>query len=247
MGSLGLLQRAIEVTLKEEVKRLWPVVPERGSARMAYGRLEALAHHAPPIMALLAEPWGDQKAAMSIVCDASVVHLYARILDDAIDENLVVHRRQLLLAQPMYWKAVGRLAMFAGSAWETTAELIEDTVLAAEHDADCPEACHWGPKNHHLLVAPMLLSLKGGPSFAVAKPLLSCFIAVMQAGDEWRQGMTSDGALKTELIDFIAQTLEQDVPAALAKLGWVGAGERFVAEAASLLRVLGGARQEWTG
>jgi hypothetical protein len=243
MCSLTLLRSAIEIRLGEELKQIWPAAPERGSARMAYERLQALALHSPPILALLVEPWADQEAAIEVVCDASVVHLYARILDDAIDENLIVHRRQLLLAQPMYWKAIGRLAIFADSKWEKTTQLIAETIMAAEQDADCPDTRHWGPKNHHILIAPMLLSLKGGPSFDESRSLLSCFIAVMQSGDEWRQGMTSDDALKTQMIDFIAKTLQQDVPAALARQGWVGAGERLLAEAGNLLQVLGSARQ----
>ena len=77
---------------------------------------------------------------------------------DAIDENLPIHRQNLLHVQPLYWHTFYSLGARYPDLNQHSQSLIIETVAAvAEDDKHANPNC-WGAKNHHLLLAPLLLS-----------------------------------------------------------------------------------------
>jgi hypothetical protein len=188
-----------------------------------------LAEHAPPIIEMLAGSYATQDPHFDDLADC------ARILDDAIDENQPIHRKILLRSQPMYWRAVGRLAARHYSLWEDAAQLIDETIVNVEAD-DCtitPES--WGGKNHHLLLIPLLLS-GNDSAYRKCRNGLSRILWILQSGDELRQGRLHpvQGEFLHGLITFFASPMLEE----LALHGWKTAAERGVWEAKQILKVM---------
>ncbi len=205
--------------LQHEVNVIYPSPRSRISQR-AGARLDALAEAAPPILCMLAEPWCEalakQKRAKEILRCCALVHLYARILDDAVDENLPCHRQALIKAQPLYWRAVSRLGRLSSLPPDETERLIQETIDAvlADDSASMPE--YWGRKNHHLLLIPLLLS-DDVAVFEEAKGPLSDALCLLQAADELDQG---DTTVAGAILHMIQETGHKDLLSFLAERGW---------------------------
>lgn len=204
-------------------------------------RLQAVAEHSPAFMTLLAEPWLEPEMSEStriILIHCARIHLYARILDDALDENLSIHRQNLLRAQPMFWAAVqGISASVSKAVADEAVQLISETVAAVQIDDQHPNPLYWGAKNHHLLLIPLLLS-GNSQNYQACRTELSTLIALVQAGDEWRQGELNHVQLHADFLIFLTDFLNIEKLAALHQNGWYGAAERIVWNARQLLNEL---------
>lgn len=207
-------------------------------SRHAARRLELVADHSPPFISLLAEPWLSPditERQRDLLTDCARIHLYARVLDDAIDEADSVHRQNLLRAQPLFWQAVQRIgAAVSEPVAQQAVALIEETVAAVQIDDRQRNPDCWGAKNHHLLLIPLLLS---GDSLAYrdCRQGLSTLIALVQAGDEWRQGELDSERLQADFFAFLTACLDVGQLESLARHGWRGAAERIVWNARQLL------------
>lgn len=231
---------SLEQQLSDDISRIH--LPDSNSAaRHAAQRLKAVAEHAPAFLAVLAEPWLDKPVSertKQLLLDCARIHLYARILDDALDEGLAVCRQNLLRAQPMFWQAVQRIGAKVSATVASEAEqLIYQTVSAVQHDDLWRDPQYWGPKNHHLLLVPLLLS-ENNAAYQACRTGLSNLIALVQAGDEWKQGALADASLRGRLLDFVTQCLDTEQLATLSRLGWQDAAERIVWNADQLICVL---------
>ncbi len=204
-------------------------------------RLDAVAEHAPAFIALLAEPClraGISDRERMLLIDCARIHLYARVLDDAIDEAAPVHRRNLLRAQPLFWQAVQRIgALVPATLADAAVALIKETVAAVQSDDQQRNPDCWGAKNHHLLLIPLLLS-GDSPAYQQCRPGLSTLIALVQAGDEWRQGEFDSAPLQSRFLEFLTACLDVKQLELLNLHGWQGAAERIVWNARQLLASL---------
>ncbi len=210
-------------------------------SQKAARRLELVAEHSPAFICLLAEPWigaDITDRTRGLMRDCARIHLYARILDDAVDEEGSVYRHNLLRAQPLFWEAVQNIgaavpATVAGEA----VRLIAETVSAVQIDDIERNPLYWGAKNHHLLLLPLLLS-GNSPAYQACHRELSILIALVQAGDEWRQGEMNQTRLRSEFIKFLVDCLNTEKLAALSQSGWHASTERIVWNARQLFDVL---------
>lgn len=230
----------LEQQLRETISRIH-LPDSHSAARHAAKRLNEVAEHAPAFLAMLAEPWLEGAVSdrtQQLLADCARIHLYARILDDALDENLPVCRQNLLRAQPMFWQAVQRIGSIVSDAVAQEAEqLIQQTVSAVQDDDLWRDPNHWGPKNHHLLLVPLLLS-GNSAAYQACRSGLSNLIALVQAGDEWKQGDLADGSLQEALLVFLTHCLDTDQLATLKREGWPTAAERIIWNADRLIGVL---------
>lgn len=226
--------------LYEDIGRIH-LADNNSAARHAGARLAEVAEHSPAFIALLAEPWlgaGMTARSAQLLSDCARIHLYARILDDALDEDLTICRHNLLRAQPLFWTAVQNIgaAVSAPVAAEAT-RLIEETIAAVLVDDLRPDPGSWASKNHHLLLIPLLLS-GDSPAYRACRPGLSSMIALDQAGDEWKQGVLESGTLSTSLLEIVTVSLDRERLADLQRHGWHRAAERIVWNAQQLIEVL---------
>lgn len=210
-------------------------------ARKAALRLQEVAEHAPAFILLLAEPWlvnGMDSMTEALLLDCARIHLYARVLDDAIDEGQPIHRQNLLRAQPMYWRAVQRIGSHLNCEMAKQAEqLIAQTVTAVLQDDLEPDPANWGAKNHHLLLIPLLIS-GNSSAYQDCQPALSNLIALVQAGDEWKQGEFESLLLRSRMLDFLDECLASHHLENLKQSGWHRAAERLLWNASQLITVL---------
>ncbi|POZ50732.1 hypothetical protein [Methylovulum psychrotolerans] len=230
------LSQALHATLHQDIAQLMPEIDEGASAVLARRRLQAVADSSPLILTWLAEPWWAQDIEITLIHCARI-HLYARILDDALDENLPVHRLLLLRAQALFWSSVGELAILHPQYWQQSTKLIYETVNAVEQDDSQSTANLWGLKNHHLLLIPLLLS-NNSDTWQHSKSALSNLIWLMQVGDEWRQGTLDTKARKYQIIAQAELMMSDGIPWVLSQGGWKSAAERAVWECRQLLMVL---------
>jgi hypothetical protein len=231
---------SLKLQLESDIQQLG-IDSDSWVTQQAKKRLLEVAHNAPHIMAFLAEPWlhapVDEKT-WHILKHTARIHLYARILDDALDENLPIHRRNLLRAQTLFWESTQALADgFCTEIHQESRKLIAETILAAEADDAQKAPEHWGAKNHHLLLLPLLLS-NNSIDYCECKPGLSMMIALLQAGDEWRQGDTLEPTLKSALIDWIGTQMDPSLVTRLYQCGWPLAARRMAWNARQLVNVL---------
>lgn len=233
MTTLSLL---LQATLSRDIAQLMPDVPVGASAVLAHRRLQALADNSPLLLAWLAEPWWGQDIEATLIHCARV-HLYARILDDALDENLPIHRLLLLRAQPLFWSSIGHLAILHPQQWQHSTQLIAETVQSVERDDDQAHPLLWGMKNHHLLLIPLLVS-NNNDLFESSRAALSDLILLMQAGDEWRQGVLKTKAVQHQVLGEVERILSTGVPQRLLQGGWQSASLRVLWECEQLLAVL---------
>ena len=220
------------------------VAADNSSARRAVHRLHEVAQHAPAFMCMLAEPWlapadadADAQAVARVLLPCARIHLYARALDDALDENLPHDRLHLLRMQPVFWRAVYALGSHAHDLADASAALILETVDAVARDDRLSMPDCWGAKNHHLLLAPLMLSADSA-AYRAARPGLSAMIAVSQALDELRQGALLKPALAGRMLAMLPTWLDASAVAALARHGWSGAARRLLHDGRTLLQQL---------
>lgn len=221
--------------LRADVDALGPM-PDSATARRSRRRLLDLVDHAPAFMQILAEPLfgpgGEDVGATFLAC--ARVHLYARVLDDALDDNLPLDRRNLLRIQPLFWHAVHMLGAQHPAQAQTAAALIHTTVEAVERDDAAARPAEWGRKNFHLLLLPLLLS---GDSMAYreALPGLEAVIALAQAHEEAEQGRLNEPGVRAAVAGCLTQWLEPDHVDALQRHGWGSAASRLISDGEALL------------
>lgn len=227
---------ALQQTLHTEIRAIQPLT-ETATATQAIQRLQAVAEYSPAFLLLLAEPWLQQEETLATLLDCARIHLYARILDDALDENLQVHRLNLLRAQPLLWRSLSTLAARYPTLVEESVTLISETVAAVQADDIQRTPSHWGTKNHHLLLAPLLLS-GNSTAYQECRSGLSSLIALVQAGDEWRQGVLKSDPIRNAFFTELPQRLDTCRLTPLIQNGWTSAASRIAWEGRQLLDVL---------
>lgn len=213
-----------------------PESHEGASAVLARRRLEALADSSPLLLTWLAEPWWAEDIEATLIHCARI-HLYARILDDALDENLPIHRLLMLRAQPLFWLSVGELAKLYPQHWQQSIFLITETIKAVELDDELSLPNSWGLKNHHLLLIPLFLS-NNSVVWKQSKTALSNLIWLIQTGDEWRQGALKSQGIKYQVLSEVERIMCMQTPAVLSQGGWKSAADRALWECEQLLTVL---------
>lgn len=242
-----LLHARLQQDLQSEITQLALPIHD-AIARRAQQRLQRIAEHFPAFALCLIEPWIaelDQEGYECVLACAKV-HLYARILDDALDENLPIYRLSLLRIQPSYWQACSLLGA-RYPQWLTPMQaLIAETVQAVECDDRQTHPQRWGVKNHHLLLAPLLLS-NHSPAYQAARAGLSALIALVQAGDEWEQGVLRQPSLAQALLTQLPVWLDPAQVGALYNHGWQQAVQRLLHDSEALLRRLSAISTATTG
>jgi hypothetical protein len=230
------LSQTLRTVLNQDIAELMPENHEGASAVLARRRLQAIADNAPLLLTALAEPWWKQDIDATLIHCARI-HLYARILDDALDENLPIHRLLLLRAQALFWSSVVELAILYPQHWQQSTQLIYETITAVEQDDNRAMTNVWGLKNHHLLLIPLLLS-HDSERWQHGKTALSKLIWLMQTGDEWRQGTLKTLELKHQVLTEVGHIMNTETPQLLSQGGWCWAAERMLWESQQLLNSL---------
>ncbi|WP_306393750.1 hypothetical protein [Telluria beijingensis] len=232
------LAARLEASLRRDIAQLG-AMPDSAVGRRAGRRMLDVATHAPAFLCLLVEPLleGDSAARLATLEDCARVHLYARVLDDALDENLPLDRRNLLRIQPQYWRAVYSLGARHPAHAAGAAALVEDTVAAVAIDDAAATPGEWGRKNAHLLLAPLLLS-GDSAAWRAAAPGLLALLALDQAGDELAQGRLVTSGPRAELAACLEHWLDPAAIEALRRHGWRQAAARLLHDGAALLRIL---------
>lgn len=210
------------------------VMPESPIGRRTQRRLIDVAEHAPHFISLLVEPLLGDDADLSTLVQCARVHLYARVLDDALDENLPLDRRNLLRIQPLFWHSVYTLAGRYPVQSEASGLLMRDTIKAVELDDAQAHPGMWGQKNGHLLLAPLLLS-GDSAAYRAAVPGLMALLAVAQACEELEQDRVRTSALRDDLATAVVKWLDAEMIATLHQHGWHGAAMRVLADGDMLL------------
>ncbi len=196
--------------------------------KLAFQRLTDVKNNFPYFILFLVEPFLDyinnqQKQLLKNnfleICKIGTrIHLYARILDDALDENLAIHRFNLLNYQSIYFNNlldIGKIFVnkdFSPEIQTETLNLLNETIIAVQQDNIhfSPECL--GKKNHHLLLIPLWLSslfdnAENNDNFQKkyikSRGNLSLFIAMSQASDEFAQYQIESSEDKNNFADFI--------------------------------------------
>lgn len=227
-----MLSDFIRTTLNDDIASLLPEV-EGASAILAHRRLKAVADNSHFLFTWLAQPWWNDEVETTLIHCARI-HLYARILDDALDENLPIHRVTMLRAQTLFWSSVGELAKIYPQLWQESTQLISETIHAVEQDDKNVLPNSWGAKNHHLLLIPLFLS-NNNRVWKQNKKVLSDVIWLMQTGDELRQDVLKTKAMKLEVVHEIERILSAKTPTILSEQGWHFMAERMLWESEQLL------------
>ena len=136
----------------------WPTNPEDDPDRITRERQRKALDAGVEAIQSLTEPWARADGADDVRGATLELHLYARILDDAVDEGQAIHRQQALRAQTVLWRSCTTLAITNPSRRSALEGIIAVTVEAAAPHSAAGEVARWGKKNHHLLVAPALLA-----------------------------------------------------------------------------------------
>lgn len=190
-------------------------------------RLENAAIEAVPLISQLTEPWHTCARAPQVVFLSAQLHVYARILDDALDENLPIHRLILLRSQAWYWECVYQLGQLYPQYQIETTALIQETIAAVEQEENLrqkkilhvEDLSVWAEKNHHLLIAPLLLS-ENNLCYQQNRFSLSFFVLLLQAREELSQQSWSPQTY-TVLFGFLRQYLREPTwIGQLAQAGW---------------------------
>ncbi len=235
------MNETLIVDLQQQLRADIQRIHQPGSSTATTCRMEALAEHSPAFIALLAEPWlkaDITECQRELLTNCTRIHLYARVLDDAIDEAAHIQRQHLLRAQPLFWQSVQRIgSLVSESVAQEAVALIEETVTAVQSDDQRRNPRCWGAKNHHLLLIPLLLS-DDSPAYRDCRSGLSTMIALVQAGDEWRQGEFNSELLHADFLTFLADCLDVRQLESLSRHGWMGAAERIAWNARQLLDCL---------
>jgi len=168
---------------------LWPTVPTEGVEFTAWDRQRKTLESGVEVVQATVEPWLDDPNAAT-VCGATLdLYLYARILDDAIDEGEPVHRQQALLAQPLLWRSCAALSQLHPERTGAAEAIVHEVVGANTPRAPGDAVPYWGAKNHHLLLGALSLAPSTAAYQAVADEL-ALGMWGMQANGEFAQTIT---------------------------------------------------------
>lgn len=186
------LQTKLEKRFQNAIALLYPHIGEKELA--AWGRLQNFSKAASIALPLLAEPWWRKmcKRRLKIFYACADIHLYSRVLDDAIDEGKPCQKKALLAIQEKYWAAVTALAKTRPELAGVAPGLIYESAKAAANQTPSPAS--WAEKCHSLLLIPLFLAARKA-SFDKYRRDLSTAIGILQAEEELRQG---------DIIDFCA-------------------------------------------
>jgi len=201
----------------EAFDALWPALPADDPARTAKERQRKTVDAGVEAVTALTEPWAGAERADDVRRYALDLHLYARALDDAVDEGALVHRDQALRAQPILWRACSELALIRPDRRRAAEDIVRETVHAASPGRGGSEVPYWGRKNHHLLVGPLMLAPTQADYDAVSAEL-SLGLWGLQANAELKDPL-SDGD-RSALAQFLR---DHDHPASIRTLrdgGW---------------------------
>jgi|ETNmetMinimDraft_26_1059896.scaffolds.fasta_scaffold33986_1 hypothetical protein len=167
----------------------WPTEPEDDIALLARERQRRALDAGVEAIQSLTEPWDARGSADTVRGATLELHLYARILDDAIDEGGRVHRQQALMAQNLLWRSCTTLALASPGRRTAVEGIIAETVEAAAPHSAAGSVARWGKKNHHLLVAPALLA-PASADFDGLRTELSWGIWALQVSSELREQLS---------------------------------------------------------
>lgn len=195
---------------------------------LAFQRLTDVKENFPYFILFLIEPFFDYmnsqqkqilKNSFLEICKIGTrIHLYARILDDALDENLAIHRFNLLNYQSIYFNNllnIGKIFTtknFSAEIQIETSKLLDETIIAIQQDNIHFSPEYLGKKNHHLLLIPLWLSalfdnVENNDNFQKkyikSRGNLSLFIAMSQASDEFAQYQIETQEDKNNFANFI--------------------------------------------
>ncbi len=174
---------------REAFEAQWPTEPDDDVARLARDRQRRALDSGVEAIQSLTEPWEEGDDGDPIRGATLELHLYARILDDAVDEGGYVHRQQALFAQTLLWRSCTTLAQSRPARRAPVERIIAETVEAAAPHGSAGAVARWGKKNHHLLVAPALLAPEPG-AFDAVRDDLSWGLWALQVSSELREELS---------------------------------------------------------
>lgn len=217
-------------------ERLWPSAPITAVERWMDERQEQAVRAGIDLLMALTEPWRASSSRPQVLSLILRLHLYARILDDAVDEGLPAHREKALLAQPLLWEVATSLGQHWPKRCAEATILIKETVQAAqltEENTAINLQQQWAHKNHHLLIAPLLL-VSDTDEFLCAKPLLSRALFLFQAREEQEQPHPPETSLL--IIRSLDEWLAADDWRLLHEGGWTTLAKMLKNTALTLLQ-----------
>ncbi len=205
------------------------------TATYALSRVEKTVYEAVDLVVQLAEPWLSNSLTEKVIMHSAAIHVYARILDDALDEALPINRLLLLRGQAWYWEQIYALGgLYPALQHETTA-LIQETILAVEKEEQyltdnrriSLDFFIWAEKNHHLLLAPLLLS-NNNKTYQKMRQTLRFFLVLLQAREELAQRQLDRSAFPA-LLHFLMNHFEKNTALLqLAEMGWPCLASRII-------------------
>ncbi|QTA82443.1 Uncharacterized protein dnl_48180 [Desulfonema limicola] len=199
------------------------------SETIAFKRMISTVYYGADLLIDLIEPYWKHNKAYQVIEICLYLHLYARILDDAVDEALPLHRLNLLKIQPLFWNTVTQISLSFPDKSNAVSVLIKETIQAVIEEWHKYRIETWGTKNHHLLTAPLLLS--GSMSeFEQYKPYLSDFIFLLQAKEEILQNRLENAEQKIELLKNLEKLVSEDWIYDLHGAGWKTLAHRIPLE-----------------
>ena len=228
------LQQAISEELLRQIGFIQPIVQAHEAE--AYHRLIRLTQNSPSLFLILAEPWLVEpisETVLSVLLACANIHLCLRVIDDAIDENELIHQQNLLRVQPLYWQVLYQLGTNNPYLQTEVVQLIQETVAAVAKDDQQSSPWDWGAKNHHLLLVPLLLS-QHSEAYQQVKPVLSLMIALTQACEECSQHKITQDNLNA-VLELIQNALKPSHIRQLHQGGWLTAANQMTHDANRLL------------
>ncbi len=202
---------------------------------LAYQRQIAAVKQGVPLIFDLTEPFHNHPKAGETAELCACLHLYARILDDAVDEALPIHRLNLLKIQPIFWDTTVRLSLLFPEKKQAMSDLIHETLASVLQEWQNRGIKTWGAKNHHLLMAPLVLS-PDPEFFENHKLFLSDFLFLLQAKEE--AGDFLDRKVKYRLMEKAEKMLCPEWMEKLYHAGWKTIAQQIPHELGQVLSLL---------
>jgi len=203
--------------------------PESASEKLALNRINSSIKYGVPLLVDLIEPYWKHDKAYQVTELCSYLHLYARVLDDAVDDALPVHRLNLLKIQPLFWNTVNQISLSFSEKSNGVSGLIQETIEAVIHEWQKCKIETWGTKNHHLLAAPLLLS-SSISEFEQHKSYLSDFLFILQTKEEILQMRLENADHKMAMLNNIEKLTSDEWIHALNRGGWKTLADRIPLE-----------------
>jgi hypothetical protein len=222
----------------EALAGLWPVPPANDVEQLAYDRALKSVDAGVETVQVLVEPYADHESYARVCAAALDLHLYARVLDDAVDEGAGVHRVKALYAQTLVWRASTELALLNPSRRAAVEQIIRETLHANAPRAPGARVPYWGAKNHHLLVGPLMLA----PTVAEFREVEDAIALGMwgfQANAEFRDPLTAEDV--DALRKFVAGNDHAAAMQLLSDRGWRGLAEIYFVGLMRAVSILGAA------